>query len=119
MMLKKIHRWVKRLTSRYPDDPKVTVLRKALVGRLAVPVSGSDVTIAAQCLENPFYFGLLGAISQHLRAATGAAGELVVVRSISGAVGARWWHGLARSSVIGSIIAAQWIRAFAGIVDRV
>jgi hypothetical protein len=119
MIINKIHRWVKRLTSRFPDNPMVTVLRNVLLTQPAERSPSREGTIAVQCLENPFYFGLLGAVAQNLRATTGAAGELVVVRSISGAVGVRWWNRLARSSLIGSIIAAQWIRAFAGIVDRV
>lgn len=117
--LRKVYTSLKRLVSRYPDNAKVTALRKAPIAGSAPQLHVGDTTIAVQCLENPFYFGLFSAISQCLRTSIGAAGELVVVRSISGAVGVAWQQRLARSSLIGSIIAAQWVRAFRGTVDRV
>jgi hypothetical protein len=117
--LSRIYSWMKRLASRYPDNPKITALRNAPILKSAAQQPIGNTTIAVQCVENPFYFGLFTAIFQHLRTSSGAAGELVVVRSISGAVGVAWQYRLARSSLIGSIIATQWIRAFRGTVDRV
>jgi hypothetical protein len=117
--LRKIYFWVRRLASRYPDNPSVTALRNAPIAAAAVPPPVGKTRFAVQCLENPFYFGLFTAISQHLRSSIGAAGELVVVRSISGAMGVAWRQRLARSSLIGSILASQWIRAFRGTVDQV
>jgi hypothetical protein len=118
-MYKKLCVWMRWLTSRYPDNSRMTALRDELAMREVQSHPVAESVIAVQCLEDPFYFGLFAAICQQLREFSGVAGELVVIRSISGAVGNGWGQRLARSSPVGSIVAAQWIRAFRGIVDRV
>jgi hypothetical protein len=115
----KASQWLKRLVSRYPDNRKVTVIRRELADRAVKSASVAPGAIAVQCLEDPFYFGLLAAICLQIRALSGAVGELIVVRSISGAIGTRWNNRLARSGAIGSILTAQWIRAFRPAADRV
>jgi hypothetical protein len=98
----------------------MAVIRNKLVASASTEaISRSDTVIAVQCVEDPFYFGLFSALCLQLRAASGADCELVVTRSVSGAVGAGWTHWLARSSLLGSIISAQWIRAFRTVTDRV
>lgn len=119
MSVGKIRAWLKRLTARFPESDKVTVLRRALAKRASAVTDANAPPIAVQCLEDPFYFGLLAAICLQMRALTGATGELVVVRSISASVGNQWRNRLARSSLLISILALQWIRAFRGVADRV
>ena len=114
-----ISRWIRHLTARYPRNARALVIREALKGVQAASLRGSAFTVAVQCLEDPFYFGLFGAICQRLRNTAGAVAELVVVRSISGAVGTGWQQRLGRFSVVGLVVSAQWIRAFRGVIDRV
>lgn len=117
--LHKIRRWIKRLASRYPPDERITALREELGSAPANAATNSEIVISVQCVEDPFYFGLFSSLCLQLRAATGARCELTVMRSVSGAVGGEWTHWLARSSLFGSLISAQWIRAFRIVTDRV
>jgi hypothetical protein len=113
-MIAKTGRWVRRLSARLPFDAKALTIRAAL----ANTVSGAKIAarkpilrVAVQSLEDPFYFGLFGAICQQLKTLTGAYIELAIQRSISGAVGNNWEQRLARSSIIGWLISSQWVRA--------
>ncbi|MEP7056217.1 MAG: hypothetical protein ABI809_00385 [Caldimonas sp.] len=102
---------------RYPPDPRVEALRKVMG---AAPSACSDgPLVAVQCVEDPIYFGLFNALVEELRRTRGARGELVVVRSINGAIGANWRSALWRSVPIGRLIASQWIRASRPWIERV
>lgn len=114
----KLIRRLRRATARYPDARSV-VIRNALLRRQQAPVTIAGMTIAVQCLADPYYFGLFGAMCQHLRQIGHIASELVVVRSISGAVGDGWRERLERSTVMTYIASAPWIRLFQGIASRV
>lgn len=111
--------WTRRLLSRFPNDARIGVMRDHLTAGEPSAVSRRETVVAVQCVEDPFYFGLFSALCLRLRETAGARCDLVVLRSVSGAVGARWTHWLARSSLLGSLISAQWIRAFRIAVDRV
>lgn len=113
--------WAKRLTRRYPSDAGIDAIRADLLGAQAAgaTVPQGNSVVAVECVENTFYFGLFSVLCQKMRALTGAQCDLVVVRSVSGAIGTRWTHWLARSSLLGSIISAQWMRAFRFAVERV
>lgn len=113
--------WTRRLTRRYPSDTGVAAIREDLVSsRTAEAVAPQrNLVVAVECVESNFYFGLFSALCQGLRARTGAQCDLVVVRSVSGAVGTHWTHWLARSWLLGAPISAQWVRAFRFAAERV
>lgn len=95
------------------------VLRDALLQQASPAAPVSTTRVAIQCLEDRFYFGVLAAAAMHLRQTHGAKTELVIVRSISGAVGHGWQQALARSALFSLLISAQWVRAFKGIAHSV
>jgi hypothetical protein len=119
MMLNKVIKGIRRLATRYPAAPATQVLRGALAPVTAGAADAGEQRIAVQCVEDPLYFALFSAICQDLRAASPARPELVIVRSINGAVGHGWLHAAARSALVGAIVSAQWLRAYRGLVDRV
>jgi hypothetical protein len=83
-------------------------------------VEGSQSrALAIQSVEDPFYFALFGAIVAEIRKHRPAVAELVVVRAISGGVGVGWGARLRRSVPVTWILSTQWVRAFAGLADRV
>ena len=77
------------------------------------------MTVAVECIEDRFYYGLFGAVCGELRSSYGADVELVVVRSINGAVGNGWQQRLARSGVVSVLMSNQWVRALQGMATRV
>jgi hypothetical protein len=76
-------------------------------------------TIAIQLVEDPFYYALFGAIVAEIRRHQQATAELVVVRAISGAIGLGIRPWLLRSVPMTWIMSTKWVRAYAGIADRV
>ncbi|OYT96216.1 MAG: hypothetical protein CFE49_08505, partial [Pseudomonas sp. PGPPP3] len=78
-----------RLFSRYPEDPGVHPQAFAGMGQAQPAHSGAvSATLAFQSVPDKFYFLLFGAIRAQLRASLQGRAELVVVRAVSGAVGA-------------------------------
>ena len=114
--MSKVRLGLRNLCSRYPPNDKATAIRAALLSTANSARNPSGETVAVQCLEDPFYFGLFGAICQELPTTTA---ELVVVRSVNSSVGIQWRNRVVRSAVIVSLITSQWVRAFQGIIDRV
>ncbi len=110
-LLAKSWRWARRLIGRLPDDESARALSRALERSRPQGVRDSGLTVAVQCLEAPFYLGLFGALCQRLRALSGASSELVVIRSISGAIGTGMQQRLARSTLFTLLISSQWVRA--------
>jgi len=60
-----------------------------------------------QCVEDPLYVGVFGAVCRRLLGARPA--ELIVIRSISSAVGAGWLEWLERSILMTVIRSSQWV----------
>jgi hypothetical protein len=111
-----------RLLSRYPANEKVCAIRGALLQEGAGATSsgtGQPIRIAIQLVEDPFYFALFGAFVSELRKSRSVLGELVVIRATSGAIGTGWRAWLLRSVPMTWILSTQWVRAYAGLVDRV
>jgi hypothetical protein len=108
---------VRRRLRRYPAEPRVQLLRDAIDAPAVRRDDGP--LIAVQCLEDPLYFGLFAAVAARMREASGARIELVVVRSISSAIGSGWMQSIARSSWLGWLVSNQWIRAYRGLADGV
>src|SRR5580765_7407588 len=109
-----------RLSAPYPANPKVGLFRRALLSSKREPVAAVDPrAIAIQSVEDPFYFALFGAIVDEMNRHRLAVGELVVVRAMSGAIGVDWRAWARRSVPMTWILSTQWVRAFAGLIDRV
>ncbi len=106
----KIARGFRLLTAWLPVDPLVAAVRDALPPREPEPRAGP--LLAVQCVEDPFYLALFGSIVAALRASPGVRTQLIVVRSVNGAVGEGWQSRFLRSRTVGRLISWQWIRAF-------
>ena len=75
--------------------------------------------LAFQSVPDKFYFLLFGAIRQQLRQTCSGRADLLVVRSVSGAVGTGWLAELRRSAVLAWLWSTPWERAHAGVMEGV
>lgn len=109
--------WVnlRRLFSRYPaDEVGVSPQVLAQLSKLGAHGTRSKV-LAFQSVSDKFYFLLFGAF----RARLAARADLVVVRSVSGAVGSGCLAELKRSALVAWLWSGPWIRAYGPAIDRV
>ncbi len=106
------------MAERLPADPRVAAIRGELGEERSTPVGDPAGIVAVQCLEDPFYLGIFGAIARHL-ADHDATSELVIVRSISSAIGNGWRERIMRSNLVGMLTLRKWIRAFSEPVGRI
>lgn len=109
--------WVNlgRLFARYPaDEVGVSPRAWAQLAQAGVHGAGPEV-LAFQSVSDKFYFLLFGA----LRARMAARADLVVVRSVSGAVGSGCSAELKRSALVSWLWSGSWIRAYGPAIDRV
>lgn len=109
--------WVnlRRLFSRYPaNEVGVSPQVFAQLSKLGAHGTGSEV-LAFQSVSDKFYFLLFGAF----RARLAARADLVVVRSVSGAVGSGCLAELKRSAPVAWLWSGPWIRAYGPAIDRV
>jgi hypothetical protein len=83
---------------------------------IEAPVVG---TIVVQGVPDKFYFLLFGAIRQQLRKYLNGPAELLVVRSVSGAVGTGCLAELKRSSVVAWLWSAPWARAYGSMMTGI
>ena len=87
----KVTRLLGNILRRYP--PEFAVRPSSF--DLGLPIAGNASptgpgVLAFQSVPDKFYFLLFGAIRQHLRQLVPARADLLVVRSVSGAVGSGW-----------------------------
>ena len=115
----KVQRWARWLSARYPDDPGVLAIRGELLQRPVAASPTAQFAVAVECVEDRFFFAILAALCQDLRSLTRATTELVIVRSINGAMGRGWRQSLTRSAVLAWLLSNRWVRALQGIADRV
>lgn len=107
------------LARRYPADTHLLVLRTACGASRSAARPLNGPLVAVQCVEDPLYIALFSALYEELREQFGARGELVVVRSISGAIGLGWWPGVRRLTLVSLMLSSQWVRSFRGLIDHV
>jgi len=112
-------RLFKALFRRYPADARVARLRSLLMEHPAPLPDANGPVVAIQCIEDPLYFGLFGAVYSELRTRFGMRGELVLVHSISGFIGTGPRASLLRSSLFRLPLSSQWVRAFQPLVCNV
>lgn len=111
-IVQKLSRWMRFVFGRLPDDPRFFIIRDALAATRSSRAGGCGPRVALQSLEDPFYYGLFGAISQRLSETHGATTDLLVVRSTNSAVGYGVRERIFRSTVFVMIVAGKWARAF-------
>lgn len=109
-----------RIAAAFPPNSKIAPLRNALLRDRPRPVEAAETfAFAVQSVEDPFYFALFGAIATEIARHSRGTAELVVVRAMSGAIGVDWRARLRRSVPVTWVLSTQWVRAFAGLADRV
>lgn len=110
---------VGRLFTRYPEQPEVRP--QSFVGmRNTHPEEAGGSLLSFQSVSDKFYFLLFGAICSRLKVARAATrAELIVVRSINGAMGTDWLAELKRSAPIAWLWSTRWVRAYGDLIDGV
>lgn len=111
---------LRRLFARYPAEPGV--YPEAFVGLPSDQpqrFEANSITFAFQSVPDKFYFLLFGAICAKLKTLLGGHAELVVVRSVSGAVGTGWQAKVKRSAPFAWLWSRPWIRAYGPLVDGI
>jgi hypothetical protein len=112
---KKIWMNLRRLFARYPaDEVGVSPRAWAQLAQPGIHGTCSEVLVF-QSVSDKFYFLLFGAF----RARMAARADLVVVRSISGAVGSDCSAELKRSALVAWLWSGSWIRAYGPAIDGV
>lgn len=107
-----------RLFSRYPADFGVRPETFRHIWRSDQRARPSAL-LAFQSVSDKFYFFLFGAIRARLDAHVPCRAELVVVRSVSGAIGVGWGSELKRSPLVGWLRSSPWVRAYGTMIDGV
>lgn len=109
-----------RLFARYPKESGVHPgVFKSIRYKKHGDEDSIDGVLAIQSVADKFYFLLFGAIRENLRLRLHGSAELVVVRSINGAVGTGWLAEIKRGQLISWLWTNPWIRAYGPIIDNV
>jgi hypothetical protein len=118
----KISRGIFRLIASQPVDPRVSVLRRSLLGIKKLSYRnfpGRRALVAVQGVEDPIFFGLFAALTLELKSATGCQAALLQVRGVNGAIGTSWLAMILRSWPISMLVNRQWANANADLVGPV
>lgn len=111
-------RKVGRLFSWHPDEPGVRP--QSFAGMRSAPLARTaHALLSFQSVPDKFYFLLFGAIRARLEAHAAVRTELVVVRAVSGTVGAGWRAELKRSAPVAWLWSSRWVRAYGDLIDGV
>ena len=109
-----------RLFARFPADKGVNPQAFASLGLQIdrfTPVPGP--VLAVQCVPDKLYFLLFAAIRAKLNALVPCRADLLVVRSINGAIGKGWLAELKRSAFAARLFSNPWVRAYSKLADTV
>lgn len=122
-MIDKIYGVIRKLGHLFTRFPKDTVVRPdSFIGSMAINVPDYEVekgVVLIQSVPDKFYFLLFGAIREKLSHHLNGPVELLVVRSVSGAVGEGFWAEIKRSSLFAWLWSAPWVRAYGPLVRGV
>lgn len=114
---------IRKLGNLFTRFPKEVVVRPdsfAMLAEVRIPEGAAVAgTVVVQSVPDKFYFLLFGAIRQHLRKYLNGPVELVVVRSVSGAVGSGWFAELKRAALVSWLWSGPWVRAYGALFDGV
>jgi hypothetical protein len=110
-MIARVLQWLRRMASPYPASEKAAALRVLLAD--LPPADPSAPRVAVQCIEDPFYLAMFGAVCARLRARGFGGADLALVRtSISGVIGASALYRVLNAAFTGRRLEKQWQRAF-------
>lgn len=118
-MISKLARAARRLVSRYPANPNVAQVRRALLSASKPARAQAPATIAVEGVEDPLFFGLFSALIDDLRSRSGVKAELLQIRSINGAIGTGRRAAFDRSWPKAWLLNGQWARAHRELVGPV
>ena len=112
---------LRKFFGRYPGVPAVRPDSFSYARQYATVIDASQpsMTIALQCVPDPFYFLLFGAILARLAVRTKVRADVIAVRSVSGAFGVGVLAALKRSAPVAWLQTSKWIRAYAALIDGV
>lgn len=111
---------LRSLLKRYPEDVCVRPDSFGVTRRTrAQENTSASLRLAIQSVSDKFYFLLFGAISMSLTSHTRVWTDLVVVRSVNGAVGVGLLPELKRGLVVAWIKSKPWERAYKGVADGI
>lgn len=109
-----------KLVARFPKEAGVHPNSFAIP--LMVSTSQSQAasgTVVFQGVPDKFYFLLFGAIRRVLQSQLNGPAELLVVRSISGAIGVGWIAAIKRWSVVAWLLSKPWERAYGDVMSGI
>lgn len=113
-----LHRKLSALFAQYPHEAAVRPDSFDGLSEVVRAHSASGL-LAAQSITDKFYFLLFGALSLQLKARGVTRSELVVVRSVNGAIGTSPLAEMKRSGFVAWLVMRPWIRAYGGVYDAV
>lgn len=118
----KLKRIMASLFRWHPDDPSVAKILDLVNSDLKLGKDASrkdSYLVAVQCPHDPLYFGLFAAIVSDLRTKHMIDGRLLLISSISGAIGVGWKQTLLRSLPVRWVLCSQWARANKKIIGKI
>jgi hypothetical protein len=109
-----------RLFVRFPADKGVSPQALASLGlQLARVGPVPEPVLVMQAVADKLYFMLFAAIRAKLAALAPCRADLLLVRSINGAIGTGWLVELKRSALAAWLFSNPWIRAYGSLADGV
>jgi hypothetical protein len=122
-MIRSLVRNLRRVVSLLPLDQRVAFLRahikKQVPAEGLTASAGAKAVVAVEASEEPLYYALFTSIAMALASRNGTRSDLLLVRSINGAIGRGIVAWIGRSQPCGWLIASQWARAYGGMVDGI
>lgn len=109
------------LFARYPGQVGVRPAAFSVISKLDQQTSKADDSelVVFQSVPDKFYFLLFGALRESLYTFIGGRAEVIVVRSISGAIGTGWLATIKRSTIVTAIFSKPWRRAYGKAIDGI
>lgn len=116
-MLSRLKTRLRRRFSRYPQDEKCSAIRELLTELPLAAPEGPRVVV--QCLEDPFYLAMFGAVCARLRAHGFGVADLALVRTrISGYIGKNGLYRRLHAALMGRNAEIQWSHAYEALGSR-
>lgn len=112
--IKKVGPFIRSLVREQPDDMRMAVIRHSLLSELSESAASGRTPayrVAVQGLHDPVFYSLFAAIMTDLRKKISIDGRLLLVHSISCAIGSGWRQTIMRSLPVSWLVSSQWARA--------
>lgn len=113
-IIQKITRAIRFLIRGKPKDARMAIVEQSLLMD-NIGVGRSDEThqycVAVQGIHDPLFYGLFASLITDLRKRIDVSGHLLLVHSISYAIGTGWRESISRSLPYSWLVSSQWARA--------